>query len=150
MTASKPSTPLVDEYFLGRRAFTLSGKLGNAYQLAHPSNIHSLEDLADIYLPTKITAVAGIGNPQRFFDDLRSRGIVAKGIALADHSTFSPEFFSALNAQCILITEKDAVKCSAITDERIWVVPMNLAVPDTLNEWLQSILQRPDPNRYTL
>jgi len=150
MTGGKPSTPLVDEYFLGRRAFTISGKLGNAYQLIDPSNTKSLEDLAGIYLPTKITAVAGIGNPQRFFDDLRSHGIVAKGIALADHSAFSPDFFSALNAQCILITEKDAVKCSTITDERIWVVPMHLTIPDTFSEWLQSILQRPDPNRYTL
>lgn len=150
MTGGHLGTLLKDKYFLGRRVFTLSGQLGNAYQLNNPSNTKSLEALADTYLPTKIIAVAGIGNPQRFFDDLLSHGIVAKGIALADHSTFTPEFFSALNAKCIFITEKDAVKCTAIADERIWVVPMNLAIPDTLSEWLQSILQRPDPNRYTL
>jgi tetraacyldisaccharide 4'-kinase len=55
-----------------------------------------------------------------------------------------------MNAACILITEKDAVKCSHIQDERIWVVPMNLQISDDLADWLQSILQRPDPNRYTL
>jgi tetraacyldisaccharide 4'-kinase len=139
-----------DEYFLGRRAFSLSSALGDAYQLNHPNNSKALEALADSYQPTKMIAVAGIGNPQRFFDDLLSHGIVAKGIPLSDHSPFTAEFFHTLNAECILITEKDAVKCSAISDERIWVVPMNLSIPDTLSEWLQSILQRPDPNRYTL
>lgn len=135
-----------DGYFMGRRVFTLDSTLENAYQLNHPSNSKSLEALADIYLPTKIIALAGIGNPQRFFDDLRSHGLVAKGIALPDHSTFTAQFFDSLNAQCILITEKDAVKCSTISDERIWVVPMHLVIPDTLSEWLQSILQRPAPN----
>ena len=139
-----------DEYFLGRRAFTLNSTLGNAYQLNHPSNSQSLETLAETYLPTKMIAVAGIGSPQRFFDDLLSHGIAAKGIPLPDHSPFTAEFFHSLNAECILITEKDAVKCAAISDERIWVVPLNLSIPDTLSEWLESILQRPDPNRYTL
>ena len=140
----------VDEYFLGRRAFTLNGQLGAPYQLINPSNTQSLETIADTYLPNKITAVAAIGNPQRFFDDLYKQGIAGKCIGLADHASYTPEFFSAMNAQCILITEKDAVKCTAINDERIWVVPMNLEIPNTLAEWLQSILQRPDPNQYTL
>ena len=35
-------------------------------------------------------------------------------------------------------------------DERIWVVPLSLSLPDNLAEWLQSILQRPDPYRYNL
>jgi tetraacyldisaccharide 4'-kinase len=139
-----------DEYFLGRRAFSLMSSLGNAYQLNNPTNTQSLAQLADSYLPNKITAVAALGNPQRFFDDLLKQGIAGKSIPLPDHATYTPEFFTKINAQCILITEKDAVKCAGITDERIWVVPMTLALPDNLAEWLQSILQRPDPYRYTL
>jgi tetraacyldisaccharide 4'-kinase len=69
---------------------------------------------------------------------------------MPDHATYTPEFFSAINAGCILITEKDSVKCTGISDERIWVVPMSLRISDSLAEWLQSILQRPDPSRYTL
>jgi tetraacyldisaccharide 4'-kinase len=94
--------------------------------------------------------VAAIGNPQRFFDDLLKQGIAGKSIGLADHSTFTPEFFAKINAECILITEKDAVKCALMNDERIWVVPMNLEIPNALVDWFQSILQRPDPNQYTL
>ena len=141
---------LIDEYFLGRRAFTLTGELDTPYQLINPSNMQTLESIAGAYLPNKITAVAALGNPQGFFDDLLKNGIACKCIPLPDHATFTAEFFGAINASLILITEKDAVKCAGISDERIWVVPMSLRISDSLAEWLQSILQRPDPNRYTL
>ncbi|MBU3581021.1 tetraacyldisaccharide 4'-kinase [Polynucleobacter sp. AP-Capit-er-40B-B4] len=139
-----------EEYFQGRRAFSLLGHLGAAYQLINPNNHQTLSQIADSYLPNKITAVAALGNPQRFFDDLLSQGIAGKCIPLPDHASYTPEFFEKINAQCILITEKDAVKCAAINDERIWVVPLSLSLPDNLAEWLQSILQRPDPYRYNL
>lgn len=150
ITGTNTTATPVDEYFLGRRAFTLSSQLGTPYQLTNPSNTQSLEAIANTYLPNKITSVAAIGNPQRFFDDLLKEGIAGKCIGLPDHASYTPEFFTAIHAECILITEKDAVKCSSIQDERIWVVPMNLEIPNTLADWLQSILQRPDPNRYTL
>ena len=139
-----------EEYFQGRRAFSLFSHLGAAYQLINPNNHQTLSQIADSFLPNKITAVAALGNPQRFFDDLLHQGIAGKCIPLPDHATYTPEFFEKLNAQCILITEKDAVKCAAIHDERIWVVPLSLSLPDNLAEWLQSILQRPDPYRYNL
>jgi tetraacyldisaccharide 4'-kinase len=150
MTASITPSSHIDEYFLGRRAFTLNTQLGMPYQLVDPSNTQSLAVIADTYLPNKITAVAAIGNPQGFFDDLLKQGIAGKTIGLGDHAAYSTEFFSSIHAECILITEKDAVKCSAIQDERIWVVPMTLDIPNALADWLQSILQRPDPNQYTL
>ena len=150
MTGTTTPSKHINEYFLGRRAFTLSSQLGSPYQLNRPSNTQSLSSIADNYLPNKITAVAAIGNPQRFFDDLLKEGIAGKYIGLADHATYTPKFFSAINTECILITEKDAVKCTSIQDERIWVVPMSLEISNTLADWLQSILQRPDPNQYTL
>jgi tetraacyldisaccharide 4'-kinase len=128
----------------------MSGELGTPYQLIDQSNTQTLESIANSYSPKQITAIAALGNPQGFFDDLLENGIAAKYIPLADHATYAPEFFESINADCILITEKDAVKCAAIADERIWVVPMNLRISDDLADWLQSILQRPDPNRYTL
>ncbi|WP_114689285.1 tetraacyldisaccharide 4'-kinase [Polynucleobacter necessarius] len=139
-----------DEYFLGRRAFSLLSHFGKAYQLNNPANTQTLAQIADSYLPSKITAVAALGNPQGFFDDLLKNGIAAKTIPLPDHATYTSEFFAKTNAQCILITEKDAVKCSTIVDERIWVVPISLRLSDSLADWLQSILRRPDPYRYNL
>ena len=145
-----PKSARLDEYFQGRRAFTLSPQLGLAYQLNDTSKQQSLESIAEQYLPTAITAVAALGNPQRFFDALLKHGIVGKCIARPDHSTYTSAFFNGIQAKCILLTEKDAVKCADITDERIWVVPMSVTIPDSLSAWMQSILQRPDPNQYTL
>ena len=145
-----PESLCADEYFLGRRAFTLYPELGHPYQLHQRSFTLSFEQITQTFKAHEVTAVAAIGNPQRFFEDLRQHGLSVKGIALPDHASYTPEFFAAINAQCILITEKDAVKCTLIEDPRIWVVPMNLRIPDTFADWLQSILLRPDPNRYTL
>lgn len=139
-----------DEYFLGRRAFSLRGALGSAYQLCNPNNTQTLNQIASSYSSDRITSVAALGNPQRFFADLLREGIAGQCIPLPDHAPFTPEFFENINTPCILITEKDAVKCSAITDERIWVVPLKLTLPNDFADWLQSILQRPDPYRYTL
>ena len=141
---------LLEEYFDGRRAFTLIGTFGTPYQLIHSANTQTLAQIAEQFLPAKIVSVAALGNPQRFFNALQKLGITGKWIALPDHASYSPEFFSGISAQCILITEKDAVKCAGITDERIWVVPFNLNLPDNLVDWMQSILQRPDPHRYNL
>jgi tetraacyldisaccharide 4'-kinase len=141
---------VLDEYFLGRRCFNLASRLGMPYQLINISNTQSLEQIAEQFSPKNISALAGLGNPQRFFDDLAKHGVTGKCIPLPDHTTFSPDFFTAIKSKCILITEKDAVKCAGIQDERIWVVPMLLHLPDNLMDWLQSILQRPDPRRYTL
>lgn len=143
-------TGLLDEYFKGRRSFTLAGSLGTPYQLINSSNTQALAHIAEQYSPAQMTAVAGLGNPQRFFTALQKQGITSKCISLPDHASYTPEFFEGLNAQCILITEKDAVKCARIGDERVWVVPFILDLPDTLVDWVQSILYRPDPHRYTL
>jgi tetraacyldisaccharide 4'-kinase len=124
--------------------------LGAPYQLNNLANTQTLAQIAEQFLPTQISAIAALGNPKRFFNALQNQGITGKWIALPDHASYTPGFFNEISAQCILITEKDAVKCAAINDERIWVVPMNLNLPDNLVDWVQSILQRPDPHRYNL
>jgi tetraacyldisaccharide 4'-kinase len=148
---SKPSRNAIeDEYFQGRRAFTLVNQLDAPYQLNNPINTQSIEQIVERFLPKNIAMVAGLGNPKRFFDDLMKLGVSGKQFPLPDHAHYTSEFFKGIKADCILITEKDAVKCVNIQDDRIWVVPLSLRLPDSLVDWMQSILQRPDPRRYTL
>ncbi len=129
----------------GGRTFHLAGLLDRAYQLTQPSFSKSLKEIVGDCSSEQITAVAGIGNPQRFFNDLAEYGVAGRCIALPDHAHFDATFFKGISSSCILITEKDAVKCANIPDERIWVVPMSMVLPDALSEWMQSILRRPDP-----
>ncbi|MEN3366994.1 MAG: tetraacyldisaccharide 4-kinase [Burkholderiales bacterium] len=85
-----------------------------------------------------IVAAAGIGNPARFFATLRGAGLVFEEMPLPDHYDFSENLFKGLQADVILITEKDAVKCSRIdalrNDPRIWVVPVTARIDKALAE----------------
>ncbi|UUZ57105.1 tetraacyldisaccharide 4'-kinase [Massilia sp. H-1] len=69
-----------------------------------------------------------IGNPGRFFALLRAAGLAPAELALPDHHDFLDQPFAQLDADIILITEKDAVKCGQIeqlrNDPRLWVVPV--------------------------
>ena len=137
-------------YIADRPAFTLLPILEFAYPLGEPSQVVALEALLAQQSNTPIIAIAAIGNPQRFFDGVRSllphSSVLFKGIALPDHGHIDSALLNTLDAQCILITEKDAVKCAHIADQRIWVVPMQLSLPNALMDWVESILRRPDPN----
>jgi tetraacyldisaccharide 4'-kinase len=137
-------------YITDRPAFTLVPILEFAYPLSDPSRAVSLETLLAQNGNAPITAIAAIGNPQRFFDGVQSLlphpSPSFKGIALPDHGHIDAALLNTLDAKCILITEKDAVKCVHIDDQRIWVVPMQLSLPNALMDWVESILQRPDPN----
>ncbi|MDB5825383.1 MAG: lpxK [Herminiimonas sp.] len=83
-----------------------------------------------------ILAAAGIGNPARFFQTLEDAGVVFDRMALPDHHVFTAESFANVDADLILITEKDAVKCQHIAalknDSRIWVVPVSAVVDQKL------------------
>ncbi|WP_178860755.1 tetraacyldisaccharide 4'-kinase [Thiomicrorhabdus cannonii] len=60
-----------------------------------------------------VEALAGIGNPERFFESLRGLGMTVNAHPFADHHAYQPEELLALNPQNPLImTAKDAVKCS--------------------------------------
>jgi tetraacyldisaccharide 4'-kinase len=67
-----------------------------------------------------IAAVAGIGNPGRFFAHLAALGIVARGHAFDDHHAFQARELKLPGADLVIMTEKDAVKCAAIADSRMW------------------------------
>ena len=112
-----------------------------AEQLADPSRTRALASLQDPAL--RLAAAAGIGNPQRFFSMLTAAGLRFEALALPDHHDFSDNPFAALQAEIILITEKDAVKCRQIetirNDPRIWVVPVTAQIDAALS---QQILEK--------
>ena len=70
----------------------------------------------------QVHAIAGIGHPQRFFDQLRHLGIDADTHAFPDHHRYAPVDLEFGNADAILMTEKDAVKCAEFATEKYWVL----------------------------
>lgn len=90
-----------------------------------------------------ITAVAGIGNPQRYFDLLQSKGVkLSRTIAFPDHHQFSESDFPD---GTVLMTEKDAVKCANFAKDNWWYLPVSAKLTDefdlTLIKKLKSIKQ---------
>lgn len=81
----------------------------------------------------RVTAVAGIGNPGRFFHMLATHGIHVDGRAYPDHHVFSAADVATWGNGVVLMTEKDAVKVrrlpvSVQRGAALWVVPV-VAVP---------------------
>ncbi|MGS0741410.1 tetraacyldisaccharide 4'-kinase [Glaciimonas sp. GG7] len=95
---------------------------------------------------SKVLAAAGIGNPQRFFVMLAESGLLFASLALPDHYDFSTNPFAASDAEIILITEKDAVKCSQIeiikNDPRVWVVPVTAQIDPALTHQIHQIVEK--------
>ena len=91
----------------------------------------------------RIVAAAGIGNPSRFFSMLREAGLDIEELPLPDHYDFADNPFARLQADIILITEKDAVKCRQLdhlrNDPRLWVVPVTARIEDALAEHIVEI-----------
>ncbi len=74
------------------------------------------------YFPAqqKMHAVAGIGNPQRFFKTLEGLDWLPIAHAFADHAEFSAQDLHFGDALPVLMTEKDAVKCRAFAADNCW------------------------------
>lgn len=58
------------------------------------------------------SAIAGIGHPEQFFLMLQQLGLTLTTYPFSDHHAFVPQDFESLHGP-IIMTEKDAVKCSA-------------------------------------
>jgi tetraacyldisaccharide 4'-kinase len=71
-----------------------------------------------------VHAVAGIGNPERFFNMLRAHGIEVTGHPLPDHARLQAADITFPDHRPVLMTEKDAVKCARIAGPLHWYVPV--------------------------
>lgn len=81
-------------------------------------------------------ALAGIGNPQRFFDLLAEQGIECQTHSFPDHYVYTGKDISYKGAQAVFMTEKDAVKCQSIASEQHWYVPVQAKLDNSFTERL--------------
>lgn len=69
-----------------------------------------------------VHAVAGIGNPEAFFATLREAGMIVTTHALPDHAAIAAADLEFGDNAPVLMTGKDAVKCTGYENPRLWVV----------------------------
>ena len=89
-----------------------------------------------------VHAVAGIGNPQRFFAHLRQEGLDVIEHAFPDHHPLTIDDLAFNDHHAVLMTEKDAVKLAAVTDARLWFVPVQADLPLDFLDALDSRLRK--------
>jgi tetraacyldisaccharide 4'-kinase len=94
---------------------------------------------AQVFMGQRLHAVAGIGNPQRFFEQLRGMGLRTETQAFPDHHPYRPEDLQITGVDAILMTEKDAVKCAAFSQPHWWYLEITAEVTMAL---LDRILEK--------
>ena len=90
----------------------------------------------------RVHAVAGIGNPQRFFDMLRGRGIDVIEHPFSDHHPFGSQDIQFLDGMTVLMTEKDAVKCRDFAGPVHYAVPVRAQVDETGEARVRELVQQ--------
>ena len=90
-------------------------------------DIKNLQDFKGV----ECHALAGIGNPKRFFKVLESAGIPCKAHSFPDHHQYQANEIVFGDDKPVLMTEKDAVKCTGFASAQHWYLPVK-AVPEPL------------------
>lgn len=89
---------------------------------------------ADSFAGQQVQAVAGIANPSAFFSSLRSLGMTVQERPYPDHYAFTAADFTGPQRLPVIMTEKDAVKCTGFAGRDAWCLKVTAVLPDDLLE----------------
>lgn len=119
---------------------------GFAMQLQPIALIHlrtgRCEPLSYFPAQQKMHAVAGIGNPQRFFKTLEGLNWLPIEHAFADHAEFTAQDLQFADDLPIIMTEKDAVKCRAFAADHCWYLQVEAQPSPAFAGWFTEQLKR--------
>lgn len=91
---------------------------------------------------SEVHAIAGIGNPKRFFSDLKKAGLTVIEHPFRDHYFFNADDISYNDEKQVLMTEKDAVKCKSIAQSQHWYVPVDAKLDERFGPKLLMLLDK--------
>jgi len=89
----------------------------------------------------QVHAVAGLGNPGRFFDLLGKLGFDIIRHPFPDHHNFVSSDIFYLDHLPIIMTEKDASKCKDFDNNKIWYLKIDADVNNKFIDQLQNKLE---------
>jgi len=120
----------------GEQALPISGLPPPYLMRLHGDVFQSLTDdgqtqAATFFKDKRICAVAAIGHPERFFRALSALGLTFERKVFPDHHAFKLQDFVDVLTYSILMTEKDAVKCQALSLTDAWYLPVSAEIVAT-------------------
>ncbi|MCK5877219.1 MAG: tetraacyldisaccharide 4'-kinase, partial [Candidatus Marithrix sp.] len=86
-----------------------------------------LYDLTELCGKT-VHAVAGIGNPDKFFDFLLDKGLIIHKHPFPDHHYYTAENICFHDDLLVIMTEKDAVKCQTFANQQHLYLPIDIDI----------------------
>jgi len=103
--------------------------------------LHRMTDAADrrpakAFAGQKVHAVAGMGDPNRFFLHLIRLGLKPLPHPFPDHHPFSPQDLAFAGEETVVMTEKDAVKLRHAARPGWWVLPVTARPDPAFGDWL--------------
>jgi len=116
------------DLLIDRDADTLQEYMRSCWNLAQPEMTRPLADFAG----HQVYALAGIGFPDLFFQGLRDAGLEVEAMAFADHHEFIADDLPPDDGVPLLVTHKDAVKLRRFERRDVWVVVLELELPNDL------------------
>ncbi|BBP46108.1 tetraacyldisaccharide 4'-kinase [Thiosulfatimonas sediminis] len=110
-------------------------------------NLHSpqMTQAVDYFSDSAVSSIAGIGNPQRFFDTLQPYVAEQDTQPLADHHAYTEtQLQGFVGDKPLIMTAKDAVKCQAFAQQRqaknFWALEVETIVaPELMTLILQKL-----------
>jgi tetraacyldisaccharide 4'-kinase len=114
----------------GPGTFAMQLVVAGMYRVGDTSAPVALSELSG----KKLHAVAGIGNPGRFFATLSGMGLVFSAHPFPDHHAFVAEDLQFADCDVVLMTEKDAVKCRRFGRRDLVAVRVEAKVDAALTE----------------
>jgi tetraacyldisaccharide 4'-kinase len=112
----------------GVMRFDMRLQAGEFYRLDNPQQTCS----ATAFSGKKLYALAGIGDPGRFFRTLDGLGLHFEAHPFPDHYAYAATDLAFAKDGILLMTEKDAVKCAALTLGETWVLPVDAELSPAL------------------
>lgn len=117
-----------------------SSRQGFAMKL-EGETVHRMTDARDrrpvrSFRGEKVHAVAGIGNPNRFFLHLARLGVRVLPHPFPDHHRLIPEELDFGDEAAVMMTEKDAVKLRRYARANWWVLPVTAQLDPAFGDWL--------------
>lgn len=114
----------IDTTSANRPAFRMKLTGATFYRLDNPQQTCEVASLSSL----RLAAIAGIGAPERFFRHLESIGLKFSRHAFPDHHRYVAADIAGIDADALLMTEKDAVKCAGFDPRPVWVLPVTAQI----------------------
>jgi len=110
---------------------------------SEPQSINNQSDSSNLIFDKKVPihAVAGIGNPQRFFSTCEQLGLEFQAHSFADHHQFKVQDFDFGDQRSVLMTEKDAVKCTHFENDKLWFLPVDAQLSSGFTNILADLIK---------